>query len=152
MIVLSMYLCTFTASFLFMLPLHFLSYVLRDHPFKTSANFHDFWPLPRKNILRIGYFEKLSFFESAILDFFSSKNKHFASSPRKLVKVSWVSRMGRNFDDYPSFQPKIIHPKHFSRQNKMFHMHYFSISVTSITWYSKLATEMQKIVHWDILL
>ena len=22
------------------------STVLRDHPFKTSANFHDFWPLP----------------------------------------------------------------------------------------------------------
>ena len=24
--------------------------------------------------------------------------------------------MGRNFDDYPSFQPKITPPKHFSRQ------------------------------------
>ena len=40
----------------------------------------------------------------------------FASSPWKLVKLSWVSRMGRNFDDYPGFQPKISPPKHFSRQ------------------------------------
>ena len=24
--------------------------------------------------------------------------------------------MGRNFDDYPGFQPKITPPKHFSRQ------------------------------------
>ena len=24
--------------------------------------------------------------------------------------------MGENFDDYPDFQPKITHPKHFSRQ------------------------------------
>ena len=24
--------------------------------------------------------------------------------------------MGQNFDDYPDFQPKITHPKHFSRQ------------------------------------
>ena len=23
-----------------------LYYILRDHPFQTSANFHDFWPLP----------------------------------------------------------------------------------------------------------
>ena len=31
---------------------------------------------------------------------------YFASSPRKAVKVSWVARMGQNFDDYSGFQPK----------------------------------------------
>ena len=45
--------------------------------------------------------------------FFKKKNP---SSPWKLVKVSWVSRMGRNFDDYPGFQPKIPPSKHFSPQ------------------------------------
>ena len=30
----------------------------------------------------------------------------FASSPWKSVKVSCVAKMGRNFDDYPGFQPK----------------------------------------------
>ena len=29
----------------------------------------------------------------------------FASSPWKAVKVSWVARMERNFDDYPGFHP-----------------------------------------------
>jgi Ras-related C3 botulinum toxin substrate 1 len=24
--------------------------------------------------------------------------------------------MGRNFDDYPGFQPKITHPKHFCHE------------------------------------
>ena len=38
------------------------------------------------------------------------EKKCFASSPWKLVKVSWVLRMGRNFDDYPGFQPKIPPP------------------------------------------
>ena len=33
------------------------------------------------------------------------------SSPWKSVKSSWISRMGRNFDDYLDFQPKITHPK-----------------------------------------
>ena len=35
---------------------------------------------------------------------------------KKLVKVYWLVRMGRNIDDYPGFQPKITPPKHFSRQ------------------------------------
>ena len=38
-------------------------------------------------------------FESAILIF-------FASSPWKLVNIYRLARMGRNFDDYPGFQPK----------------------------------------------
>jgi hypothetical protein len=37
----------------------------------------------------------------------------FASSQWKLVKVSWISRMGRIT---LVFQPKITPPKHFSRQ------------------------------------
>ena len=35
----------------------------------------------------------------------------FASSLWKLVKVSWVYRMGRNVNDYPGFQPKITPQK-----------------------------------------
>jgi hypothetical protein len=46
--------------------------------------------------LRIGGFENLSFFDSAILIFFYSKS----------VKGSWLARMGQNFDDYPGFQAK----------------------------------------------
>ena len=34
----------------------------------------------------------------------------------KILKGSWITRMGQNFDDYPDFQPKITHPKYFSRQ------------------------------------
>jgi hypothetical protein len=52
--------------------------------------------------LRIGDFEKHSgFFESAILDL--------------SIKGSWISRIEFFFDNYPDFQPKITHPKHFSR-------------------------------------
>ena len=28
-----------------------------------------------------------------------------SNNPMKVVKGSWVARMGRNFDDYPGFQP-----------------------------------------------
>ena len=66
-----------------------------------------------KKNLRIGDFEKHSFFELAILDLFFSK--FFASFVWKSANGSWISRMGQNFDDYPDFQPKITHPKHFSR-------------------------------------
>ena len=31
---------------------------------------------------------------------------YFASSPWKSVKIDSVARMGRNFDNYPDFQPK----------------------------------------------
>ena len=59
----------------------------------------------REEILRIGDFENLSFFESAILKKkFKKIIYFFPSSPWRLVKVSWVARMGRNFDDYPGFQ------------------------------------------------
>ena len=61
-----------------------------------------------ENFLRIGGVENLSFFESAILIF-------FASSPWKLVKVSWATRMGRNFDDYTLVQPKKHMPKNMQR-------------------------------------
>ena len=69
-----------------------------------------------KKVSRIGSFENLSFFNSAILkifliffDFF------FASFPWKSVKVSWLARMGWNFDQakrdnifWP--RPNIMHP------------------------------------------
>ena len=51
--------------------------------------------------LRIGGVENLSFFESAILNFFLI---FFASS--RLVTIYGVPRMGRNFDDNPDFQHK----------------------------------------------
>ena len=54
--------------------------------------------------------EKLSFFESAILNFFfRKKNFFFASIFFKLVIVYGIPRMGRNFDDYPGFQLKTTH-------------------------------------------
>ena len=62
-----------------------------------------------KKISRICGFEKWPFFESAILIF-------FASFSWKLVKVYWLARKGRNFDDFSGFQPKITPPKHFGRQ------------------------------------
>ena len=36
----------------------------------------------------------------------SQKKSFFASSPWKSAKATWVSRMGRNFDDYPGFTAK----------------------------------------------
>ena len=53
-----------------------------------------------KFFLSIGRIEKLSFFESAIFDFF------FASSPSKSVKFSLAARIDQNFDDYSGFQAK----------------------------------------------
>ena len=75
------------------------------NPTNPRTNLRNF----RKKILRIGDFEKWPFFESAILIL-------FASFTWKQVKVYWLARMGRNFDDYPGFQPKITPPKHFSRE------------------------------------
>ena len=49
--------------------------------------------------------EKLSFFESAILNFFFQKKKFFffASFLFKLVNIHSIARIFQNFDDYPSF-------------------------------------------------
>jgi hypothetical protein len=38
--------------------------------------------------------------------FFSKKIFLFASFPLKTVKVCWLARIFRNFDDYPGFQPQ----------------------------------------------
>ena len=55
----------------------------------------------------LGVAEKLSFFESAILNFFFQKKKFFfAFFLFKLVKIYGVPRIFRNFDDYPDFQKK----------------------------------------------
>ena len=45
------------------------------------------------------------------LDIFPQLCSNFGNN-----KSSWISRMGQNFDDYPGFQPKITHPKHFCPQ------------------------------------
>ena len=47
-------------------------------------------------------FWKISFFKSAILNFFFWKKKK--KMLHKKAKVSWLTRLGRNFDDYPGFQ------------------------------------------------
>ena len=63
-----------------------------SNPRTNPWNFH-------KKILRIGDFEKCTFFESAILNFFfQEKIFFFAFFPWKLVKVYWLARMGQNFD------------------------------------------------------
>ena len=49
--------------------------------------------------------EKLSFFESAILNFFfRKKNFFFASFPWKSAQIYMVEWMGQNFDVFPGFQ------------------------------------------------
>jgi hypothetical protein len=64
--------------------------------------------------LRIGGFEKLSFFELAIfLFFFNYFPILFALSPLKPGKNYGVEWMGLNFYEYCGFQPKITHLKHF---------------------------------------
>ena len=60
----------------------------------------------RKKLLRIDRLAKWGFFESAILNFFfSTKKFFFCFIPWKVVKASWIARMGRNFDYYSGFQP-----------------------------------------------
>ena len=71
------------------------------NPTKERTNL---WYFHKKN-LRICDFEKLSFFESAILNFFYSKKKiFFASFPWKSVQICMVEWMGRNLDVFPGFQ------------------------------------------------
>ena len=88
-------------------------------------------------ILRIGDFEKWPFFESAILIF-------FASFSWKQVKVYWLARMGRNFDAYPGFQPKITPPKHFSREcisSQFLAPLFFKLTLTKVI-------PMTLVAHW----
>ena len=73
-------------------PLHQLILLIRYYP-KTNP-----WKFQEKKIENGGRW-KSQFFESAILIF-------FASSPWKSVNNYRLARMGRNFDDYPGFQPK----------------------------------------------
>ena len=64
----------------------------------------------RKNIEN-WWLWKTQFFELAILNFL-----FFASSPLKSVKVSWVARMSRNFDDYSGFQLKTTPAQSYATQ------------------------------------
>ena len=50
------------------------------------------------------------FFECAILNLF------FLLHPHENQSVSWVARMGRNFDDYPGFQPKTTPAQRYATQ------------------------------------
>ena len=58
-----------------------------------------------RKVLRIGSFENLSFFESAI-------SKVFFFSSMKINQHLKFSKDGSNFDDYSGYQPKTTHPKH----------------------------------------
>ena len=73
-------------------------------------------------------FSQIFFWELAILKIwgffnwpFWKKNQEnslfFASCPWKLVKVSWVARMGQTFDDYPGFQPKTTPAQRYATQS-----------------------------------
>jgi hypothetical protein len=58
-------------------------------PMKFSQNNFENWRFWKTHFFWVGHF-----------DFF------FALFPWKSVKATWVSRMGRNFDDYPGLQQK----------------------------------------------
>ena len=69
---------------------------------------------------------KTQFFWLEILKF----KKKIVSSPWKSVKVSWVARMGQNFDDYPGFHFKTTAVKTYATQCKKMwyycrHLFYF---------------------------
>ena len=55
-----------------------------------------------------------SFLSQPFLTFFSKKNKFCFISMK--IHQRFLDKMLQNFDDYPDFQPKITHPKHFSHQ------------------------------------
>ena len=55
----------------------------------------------------------MTFFESAILNFFFSTKIKFASSPWKLVTNYVLEWMGLIFYDYDGLQPKITPPQTF---------------------------------------
>ena len=66
--------------------------------------------IPRTNLWNFGE-KKIELKISVFLSrpfwlFFKKKNFFFASFPWKLVNIYNVARMGRNFDDYPGFQPQ----------------------------------------------
>ena len=63
------------------------------------TNFH--WDEAKKN--QNG---RLRFSTPTILNIFSKKKFFFASFPLKYVKVYWLARIFRNFDDYPGFEPQ----------------------------------------------
>ena len=63
------------------------------NPIITQGPIHEFF----EKKLRIGGFEKLSFFESAILNIVFQK------------RIEW---MGLNFLDYDGLQPKLTHTIH----------------------------------------
>ena len=79
----------------------------------TLMPFKSIYPTdPRTNpaqfdgkILRIDGFEKVVFLSRPFWICFFQKKIFFCLIPWKAVKGSWVARMGRNFDDYPGFQP-----------------------------------------------
>ena len=59
---------------------------------------------PICEILRIGDFKKLNFFESAIFNFFFKIFFFLLHSHEKSVQIYMVEWMGRNFDVFPGFQ------------------------------------------------
>ena len=76
------------------------------NPRTDPWNFH-------KKILRIGDFEKCTFFESAILNFFfRKKNFFFCFFPMKISQILLVSKDGSKFWSSQTWQHFLTHTKH----------------------------------------
>ena len=94
-----------------------------------------------KKILRIDHLAKWGFFESAILDFCFRFFFLFCLIPWKIVKGSWIARMGRNFDDYPGFQPFRSWANTYAQDCK------FPFSLSSLAqWVSNCSTVLVRIL------
>ena len=81
------------------------------HSYKSKVQF---LKISQTNFENSGTLKNSVFLYLPILDLFPKKEN--ASFLWKSVKGSWISRMEQNFDNYPDFQPKITHLKHFSHQ------------------------------------
>ena len=68
--------------------------------------------------MRIEGVENLSFLTRMKSWAIFKKKKKFASFPWKSVKIYRLARMGRNFDDYPGFQPKTTFMYYFAHDCK----------------------------------
>ena len=76
------------------------------NPRTNPWNFH-------KKILRIGDFEKCTFFESAILNFFFQKKIFFCFFPMKISQSLLVSKDGSKFWSSQMWRHFLTHAKHF---------------------------------------
>ena len=104
-------------------------FCLSLNPGTNPGNFH-------KKYLELAILKNSVCFEAAISDFFC-----FISM--KISQTYLLSRMDRNFDDYPDFQPKITQPKHLPPVSKIpsavflpkeIYPHFSHIKIDNNTW------------------